>query len=91
MLFSKLRKLDLQSVSKKLCFGEEFQTDCNLVGANGDLSLNINSDESSKSDSDDEFFTPPMSPSNMTSSESSDSEDLFNDAELPLVDIFLEG
>ncbi|KAH1021064.1 hypothetical protein HUJ04_010625 [Dendroctonus ponderosae] len=87
----KLRKLDLQSVSKKLCFGEELETDGNLVGANGDLGLNINSDESSKSDSDDEFYTPPMSPSKIRSSETSDSEEQFTDAELPQMEMFLEG
>ncbi|ENN71399.1 hypothetical protein YQE_11903, partial [Dendroctonus ponderosae] len=80
-----------QSVSKKLCFGEELETDGNLVGANGDLGLNINSDESSKSDSDDEFYTPPMSPSKIRSSETSDSEEQFTDAELPQMEMFLEG
>ncbi|CAG9762865.1 unnamed protein product [Ceutorhynchus assimilis] len=77
------KKFDLQSVSRKLNFGEDILAG-RLLGANGDVAFNLSSD-SSKSDSDDEFCTPATSPNK--SPEESD----YEDAESPAFETFLEG
>ncbi|XP_050308112.1 ankyrin repeat and LEM domain-containing protein 2 homolog isoform X2 [Anthonomus grandis grandis] len=86
----KPRRFDLQNVSKKLFVGDDLLTNNQFIGANGDLGFNLSSD-SSKSDTDDDFYTPPSSPSKIQSESASDSEDQFSDAEPPKFDLFLEG
>ncbi|KAL1505803.1 hypothetical protein ABEB36_005280 [Hypothenemus hampei] len=86
---SKSHRFDLKSVSKKLCF-DDVDLGNPTVGSNGDVMLNMSSD-SSKSDSDDEFYTPPTSPTNTGSPYASDSDDEFSDAQPPKVEAFLEG
>lgn len=76
-------------MSKKLYFGDDVDFGDHLMGANGDLGFSLSSD-SSKSDSDDEFYTPASSPRETISPECSDSEE-FSDAEPPKVEVFLEG
>lgn len=85
---SRARKIDLQCVSKKL-FDDDLLSPNSLVGENGDLTFNFS--DSSKSVSDDEFYTPPASPVLFHSEHSSDSEDVFSDAEPPKLEVFLEG
>ncbi|KAF7280255.1 hypothetical protein GWI33_006251 [Rhynchophorus ferrugineus] len=81
------RKFDLQSVSKKLCFNDDLLSTNNLKGANGDLGLGLS--DSSKSDTEEEFYTPPSSPTKFDSD--SDSKEEFSDAEPPKIEVFLEG
>ncbi|XP_066258044.1 ankyrin repeat and LEM domain-containing protein 2 isoform X3 [Euwallacea similis] len=85
---SQSRKFNLQNVSKKLCFGEDLKIGDHLDGASGDSSFNLSSD-SSKSDSEDDFYTPVGSPSEFRSLANSDSEDQYSDAELPKVEVYL--
>ncbi|XP_066152674.1 ankyrin repeat and LEM domain-containing protein 2 homolog isoform X2 [Euwallacea fornicatus] len=84
------RKFNLQNVSKKLCFGEDLKIGDHVDGASRDSSFNLSSD-SSKSDSEDDFYTPVGSPSEFRSLTNSDSEDQYSDAELPKVEVFLVG
>ncbi|CAH1985205.1 unnamed protein product [Acanthoscelides obtectus] len=84
-------------LARKLYYDE---TDCdqNIVKNGPSVSLNtvkdvdISSDEDEKSDEEDDldlFYTPPSSPSFFD--DSSDSEDEFNDTQLPKYDCFIES
>lgn len=66
------------------------------IGRNGiNLNKNLNEVDSNICDGgdndndDDEFYTPPSSPSLLI--EDIESEDEFNDTELPKYDVFIEG
>lgn len=48
----------------------------------------FSSDEDSDDESEDNFYTPPSSPSLLI--EDSESEDEFNDTELPKLDVYIE-
>ncbi|XP_060531948.1 ankyrin repeat and LEM domain-containing protein 2 isoform X1 [Cylas formicarius] len=77
-------KNDLQIVSKKLFFTED---ELDINNDNNGFYLNENFDPES---SEEEFYTAPNSPSMLTEC-NSDSEDDFNDTELPTQELYLEG
>ncbi|XP_030749829.1 ankyrin repeat and LEM domain-containing protein 2 isoform X2 [Sitophilus oryzae] len=84
---SKSRKYHLQGISKKLTFGDDSLNSSNVSDTNGDIGLGFS--DSSKSDTEDEFFTPPSSPSKLNAD--SDSKEEYSDAESPKLEVFLEG
>ncbi|KAJ8919319.1 hypothetical protein NQ315_003903 [Exocentrus adspersus] len=78
---------DVESVPRKLCFDDDDDEDQKL-GKNG-ISIPVKQKSLENLDNDSEqFYTPPSSPSLL---ESEESEDEFNDSELPKYDVFIEG
>ncbi|KAJ8984578.1 hypothetical protein NQ317_006040 [Molorchus minor] len=79
---------DAEGVSKKLCFDSN-EEDQNFVRNGISLQMDHSQLEFSSDDDDEEiFYTPPSSPSLL---ENEDSDDEFNDTELPDREIFIEG
>ncbi|XP_018573780.1 ankyrin repeat and LEM domain-containing protein 2 [Anoplophora glabripennis] len=74
---------DVEGIPRKLCFDDEDEEH----GKNG-ISIPMKQVEPEDSDDADQFYTPPSSPSLL---ESEESDDEFNDSELPKYEIFIEG
>ncbi|KAG5889275.1 hypothetical protein JTB14_007037 [Gonioctena quinquepunctata] len=88
-----LSRNEVENVPRKLCFDDVDDGDPRLVLngynlSNGHNDVEISSDEDDDID-EEKFYTPPSSPSLMESEPESDDE--FNDTELPKHDLFLEG
>uniref|UniRef100_A0A6P7H126 Ankyrin repeat and LEM domain-containing protein 2 n=1 Tax=Diabrotica virgifera virgifera TaxID=50390 RepID=A0A6P7H126_DIAVI len=83
---------NLEPVTRKLSFSEEDKNDSSCVPNGFNLSGISNSAVSSSdedSESEDNFYTPPSSPSLIRSD--SESDDDFADSELPKHEAFIEG
>lgn len=54
--------------------------------------LDFNDNDNADDENEEEiFYTPPSSPSLLIDDDTNDSEDEFNDTELPKYDVFIEG
>lgn len=79
----------LDNVSRKLTFSEGNEMES--VDSDFRQASNICNKVEETSSSDDEFYTPPSSPSLLFEDSESDSDDVFNDSRLPETEVFVEG